>query len=108
MKSSTLGKDVEVSGISAGNHNATLINCHVSVIENGIIPYRTATANGLHGSNDYSKWIFIIGSNHTSIKPGQNKITAKYSCANEPNMLSHYSINITGTSTSMRNVIGVK
>ena len=102
------GKDLEVSGISSINHNATLINCHVSVIVNGVKPYRTATANGLHGSNDYSKWIFIIGSNHTAIKPGQNKITAKYSCANEPNMLSHYSINITGISTSIRNVKGVK
>lgn len=30
------GKNLEVSGISAGNHNATFINCHVSVIVNGI------------------------------------------------------------------------
>jgi hypothetical protein len=102
------GKNLEVSGISVGNHNATLINCHVSVIVNGIKPYRTAIANGLHGSSDYSKWIFIIGSNHTAIKPGQNEITAKYSCANEPNMLSHYSINITGISTNIKNVTGVK
>lgn len=102
------GGDLEISGISVGNHNATLINCHVSVIVNGLEPYRTATANGLHGSNDYSKWIFIIGSNHTTIKLGQNKITAKYSCLNEPNMLSHYSINITGITTSMRNITGVK
>lgn len=102
------GKAFEVSGISVGNHNATLINCHVSVIVNGIKPYQTATANGLHGSNDYSKWIFIIGSNHTTVKLGQNKITAKYSCADGPNMLSHYSINITGIGTSMRSVTGVK
>jgi hypothetical protein len=58
------GKNLEVSGISAGNHNATLINCHISVVVNGIKPHRTAIANGLHGSNDYSRWIFVIGSNH--------------------------------------------
>ncbi|HET7391876.1 MAG TPA: hypothetical protein VFJ51_13735 [Nitrososphaeraceae archaeon] len=45
-KKVTIGKNLLISGISAGNSNATYINCHVSIVVNGIKPYRTAIASG--------------------------------------------------------------
>jgi hypothetical protein len=89
-----------ISGTSAGNSNSTSINCQVSVIVNGIKPYRPATAIGASGSGDYSKWSFTLAPNYTAIKSGQNKITVKYSCANNAAALSHNSVNVTGLTTS--------
>jgi hypothetical protein len=93
-----VGTALLISGISAGNTNAVSINCQVSVIVNGIKPYQRATATGLKGSDDYSKWNFTLIPKYTSIKQGQNKITAKYSCANSPSSF-YSSVNVTGVTT---------
>jgi hypothetical protein len=93
-----VGKALLISGTSAGNTNAVSINCQVSVIVNGIKPYQRATATGLKGSDDYSKWNFTLIPKYTSIKQGQNKITAKYSCANSPSSF-YNSVNVTGVTT---------
>jgi hypothetical protein len=93
-----VGKDLVISGTSAGNTNAASINCQVSVIVNGIKPYRPATATGPNRSDDYSKWNFTLSPKYTSIKQGQNKITAKYSCANSPSSF-YNSVNVTGVTT---------
>jgi hypothetical protein len=98
-----VGKSLVISGTSAGNSNSTSINCQVSVIVNGIKPYRPTTASGPGGAGDYSKWSFTLVPNYTPIKAGQNKITAKYSCANNPAALSHNSVNVTGLTTSSGN-----
>ncbi|MGA9149192.1 MAG: hypothetical protein WBZ36_01335, partial [Candidatus Nitrosopolaris sp.] len=58
-----IGKYLVISGISAGNSNATYINCHVSIMVNGIKPYRPATVSGPSGSGDYSKWTFTLTPN---------------------------------------------
>jgi hypothetical protein len=98
----TVGKDLVISGTSAGNTNATSINCQVSVTVNGIKPYRQATSTGPNGAGDYSKWNFTVTSKYTVIKEGQNKIAAKYSCANSPR--SYYnSVNVTGVTTTVTN-----
>src|SRR5947208_9817081 len=68
-----VGKDLLISGTSAGNINATSINCQVSVNVNGIKPYQRATATGPTGAGDYSKWNFTLSPKYTSIKQGQNK-----------------------------------
>jgi hypothetical protein len=93
-----IGKYLVISGVSVGNSNATYINCHVSIMVNGIKPYRLATASG---PDDYSKWTFTLTPNlvYSAIKAGQNKITAMYSCANSPTSLSHYSVNVTGVNS---------
>ena len=93
-----VGKDLLISGTSAGNINATSINCQVSVNVNGIKPYQRATATGPTGAGDYSKWNFTLSPKYTSIKQGQNKITAKYSCANNPRSF-YNSVNVTGVTT---------
>jgi hypothetical protein len=91
-----VGKNLFVSGTSVGNSNPTSINCLVSVIVNGIKPYQPTSPAGPHGSGDYSKWSFVLTPKYTTIKEGQNKITAKYSCANNAAVLSHNSVNVTG------------
>jgi hypothetical protein len=105
-----IGKYLVISGVSAGNSNATYINCHVSIMVNGIKPYRQATASGPSGSGDYSKWTFTLIPNlvHSAIKAGQNKVTAMYSCANSPTSLSHYSVNVTGIKINIGITAGLK
>ena len=97
-----VGRRLMISGISAGNSNSTAINCLVSVIVNGIKPYHPANATGPSGLGDYSKWNFTSTPKYTSIKEGQNKITAKYSCANSPSSLSHNSVNVTGVANNVK------
>ena len=88
-----VGKDLAVSGTSVTNKTA---DCKVSVKVNFINPYHDASPIGVGGNNDYSKWNFTLSPAYTTIKPGQNKITAKFACANDPALASHYSVNVTG------------
>jgi hypothetical protein len=90
------GKDLTVYGTSIDN--ATSNDCKVSVIVNKVRPYQTATATGPAGATDYSKWKFDITSKYTTIKQGDNRITAKYECANNPDANSFSSVNLTGIS----------
>src|SRR5919198_1947953 len=97
-----VGKDVTVSGTSMDN--ATSNNCKVSVIVNKVRPYQPATpaagagssGSGSAGATDYSKWNFVLTSKYTAIKPGPNRITAKYECVNNPALTSFSSVNVTG------------
>ena len=61
-----VGKDLLISGTSAGNINATSINCQVSVIVNGVRPYQRTTAAGSGGPGDYSKWNFTLVPQHAT------------------------------------------
>jgi hypothetical protein len=88
-----VGKDLVVSGTSATNKTA---DCKVSVKVNFVNPYHNASPIGVGGNTDYSKWNFTLSPAYTTIKPGQNKITAKFACANNPTVASHYSVNVTG------------
>jgi hypothetical protein len=75
------GKDLAVSGTSIDNATA---KCEVSVIVNNVKPYQPAISTvgpgRTGGAADYSKWKFDITSKYTTIKPGQNKITARFEC----------------------------
>ena len=86
-------KDLDIYGTSEYN---IISDCKVSVIVNGIKPYQLAIPHGDAGVNDYSRWSFTLTPEYTSIKEGQNKITAKFSCTNDPNLISHNSVNVTG------------
>lgn len=88
-----VGKDLLIYGTSTGNATS---GCKVSVKVNSIGPYHDASPGG---HNDYSKWNFTLSPAYTAIKQGQNKITAKFACSNEPTLASHYSVNVTGVST---------
>src|SRR5919202_2692577 len=89
-----VGKDLTVSGTSIDN--ATSNDCKVSVIVNKVRPYQNTTAAGAGGAADYSKWNFVLTSKYTTIKPGENRITAKYECANNAALTSFSSVNVTG------------
>jgi hypothetical protein len=90
-----VSKVLGISGTSAGNSNSSSINCQVFVIVNGIRPYQQSTPIGPNGAGDYSKWSFSLTPKYTAIKEGQNKLTAKFSCANSP--ASFYNnLNVTG------------
>lgn len=52
------------------------------------------------GTDDYSKWNFTLTTAYTTIKDGQNKITAKFSCSNNPILMSRNSINVTGVTSA--------
>ena len=90
------GKDLTVYGTSIDN--ATSNDCKVSVIVNKVRPYQAAIATGPAGATDYSKWKFDITSKYTTIKQGDNRITSKYECANNPDANSFSSVNLTGIS----------
>ena len=92
------GKDLTISGTSLDN--VTSSDCKVSVKVNGISPYHDASGNAGPGQADYSKWNFTLTSAYTNIQPGPNKITAKFSCSNNPSLLSHNSVNVTGVAAA--------
>lgn len=91
-----VGKNLVVSGISTTGNATGSSKCHVSIIVNGIKPYQNATGLGPKGQNDYSKWTFLVIPKYTTIKQGANKITSKFSCGNNPNLVSYYGLNVTG------------
>ena len=79
----TVGKDLLILGSSADN--TATPDSQVSVIANGIKPYHNALPNGSGGrANNYSKWSFNLTPAYTTIKQGQNKLTAKFSCPSDP------------------------
>ena len=95
-----VGKDLTISGTSIDNATASSTDCKVSVIANKVKPYQPATATGTGGAADYSKWKFDITSKYTTIKPGENRITAKYECGNNAALTSFSSVNVTGVATN--------
>jgi hypothetical protein len=88
-----VGKDLLISGTSASNETST---CKVSIKVNGINPYHDALPVGIAGQGDYSRWSFMLTSTYTTIKQGQNKLMAKFACADNPSLLSKTSVNVTG------------
>src|SRR5919205_1071484 len=88
-----VGKDLTISGISMDNATS---NCQVAVIVNNVKPYQNATAAGSGGPADYSKWNFALTSKYTTIKQGENRITARYECVNDPASKGFSSVNVTG------------
>jgi hypothetical protein len=86
-------KNLTITGTSIGNATS---HCQVSVIVNGIKPYRPALGTGHGSASDYSTWTFTLTSKYTMIKQGPNKITAKYTCTDYPKVRAFYNVNITG------------
>jgi hypothetical protein len=79
----------------------TRTDCTVSVILNDVKPYQKAVATGHGRTTDYSAWRYVITSDYAAIKQGQNKITAKISCAANPTNLTKFSsLNVTGIGVS--------
>ena len=91
--------NLTISGISIAN--ATTSHCQVSVIVNDVWPYQPATGTGPGGASDYSKWNFTLSPQYTTIKEGpNNKIVARYTCSDNPRIISYYSVNVTGVAAA--------
>jgi Bacterial Ig domain len=88
-----VGKDLTISGTYIDN---ATVKCEVSVIVNNVKLYQNTTAAGGGGAADYSKCNFALTSKYTTIKPGENRITSKYECANNPDSKGFSSVNVTG------------
>ncbi len=93
--------NIIVSGISSPPPaDKTRTDCTVSVLLNDVKPYQKAVATGHGGTTDYSTWRYGITPNYAAVKQGQNKITAKISCAANPTNLTKFnSLNVTGIGT---------
>ncbi|WP_162477378.1 hypothetical protein, partial [Nitrososphaera sp. AFS] len=89
-----IGPGLNVMGTSI--RNATTADCGVTLKVNGISPYQDVLPVGNAGPKDFSRWNYTLNPSYTSIQPGQNKITARLSCSNNPNVISHSSVNVTG------------
>ena|SRR5438105_1646478 len=87
--------NIVIMGTSASN---TTLRCVVSVVLNGIQPYKNAVPRGQHqgGANGYSNWTFVA----SIIKPGLNRITAKFSCPPTLHLTHFYSVNVTAVEPS--------
>jgi hypothetical protein len=97
-----VGSHLVVSGLSSPPPADTKrIDCTVSVLLNDVKPYQKAIATGHGGTTDFSTWRYGITPDYATIKGGQNKITAKISCAANPaNLTKFNSLNVTGIDTS--------
>ena len=92
--------NLTISGISIANATTTS-HCQVSVIVNDVWPYQPATGTGPGGANDYSKWNFTLSPQYTTIKEGpNNKLVARYTCSDNPRIISYYSVNVTGVAAT--------
>lgn len=89
--------NLTVIGTSIANSSS---NCIVSIALNGITPYQKVKAIGPNGTNDYTLWGFVITPKYTPIKVGTNQLKAKFSCVDDPTLLSYYTTNITGIASS--------
>jgi hypothetical protein len=99
------GSIVNITGTSTPANASS--HCMVSVIINGIQPYQRvipAGTDSINGTKDYRLWKFTDSPGYATIKPGLNKITAKYSCSpksdlsnnKQPTFVKYHSINVTG------------
>ena len=96
--------NLTISGTSIANATS---HCQISVLVNDVWPYQPATHTGLGGASDYSQWNFVLNSKYTTIKPGPaNKITARYTCRDNPAAISFYSVNVTGVGTTTTPLVG--
>lgn len=86
--------------------------CQVSVIVNDVKPYQKATPTGAGMENDYSTWNYTVDSDYTTIREGDNRVTARLICSDEQgeDLRKWYSINVvgqTGTDLTKRDMISI-
>ena len=86
-----IDEEITVSGESSDNSEK---DCNVAVIVNGVKPYQKAQPAGPSGTSDFSQWKFTLHENYTQLSEGQNKVTAKLTCASAPTRW--FSVNVTG------------
>jgi hypothetical protein len=89
----SVGKNFTMTGTSSDN---TATDCKVYAGLNRLKPYPPAIATGPGGTTDYSKWYFDYSPAYQTAIDGNNKLTAKLSCNNNPSLVKYDTMNITG------------
>lgn len=86
---------LEISGESRYNPSYM---CQVSVIINDVKPYQKTTPTGDGIQNDYSTWKYTINPDYTTIRNGDNRITARLICTDDmgQDVRKWYSVNVIG------------
>jgi hypothetical protein len=86
---------LKIYGISS-DRNSTL--CQVFVLINDQRPYQNATATGLGGEDDYSKWTFTFDPYYSLVRDGANQIVSKINCRynDDTNSAAYNKIYVTG------------
>ena len=79
-QTANVNSDLEISGISNYNPSST---CHVSVIFNNAKPYKKTIPTGENMENEYSTWKYVIESDSSTIRQGNNKVTARLLCTGD-------------------------
>jgi hypothetical protein len=75
-----VGNSLEILGESDYDPSDS---CHVSVIVNDVKPYQKTIPTGVKTKNDYSTWKYSINSNYTTLKDGDNRVTARLLCSDD-------------------------
>lgn len=90
-----VGNSIGISGESSYDPS---YSWHVSVIINDIKPYQMTKPLGVRMENDYSTWKYTMNSSYTTLREGDNRITARLLCSDEQgkDVRKWYSVNIIG------------
>jgi hypothetical protein len=90
---------LEISGVSEYEPS---YSCQVSVIVNNVKPYQKTSPVGVRTDNDYSTWKYKLNPNYTSLREGDNRITARLICSDDQgkDMRKWYSVNVIGEAAS--------
>lgn len=90
--------------ISGESRYAPGQDCHVSVIVNDVKPYQKATPTGAGVENNYSTWNYTVNSDYTTIKEGDNRVTARLICSDDlvGDLRKWYSLNVVGQTGTER------
>jgi len=91
------GKNFTMTGTSSDN-SAT--DCKVYAGLNRLKPYPPAIAAGPGGTADYSKWYFNYSPAYNTATDGNNRLTAKLSCNDNPSLVKYDTMNITGVTAT--------
>jgi hypothetical protein len=94
--------DLEILGVSSSNPGYV---CHVSVIINDVKPYQKTTPTGSNVENNYSIWKYVVNPDYTTMREGDNKITARLLCSddNGQDMRKWDSVTVVGQAVTENN-----
>ena len=102
-----VGSSLEISGESKYDPSYA---CRVSVIINDVKPYQKTTPTGDGMGNEYTTWKYTIDSDYTSLREGDNRITARLICSDDQgkDIRKWYSVNVIGqTATEKGETISI-
>lgn len=94
--------ELTIQGTSSDSERS---NCQIYADVNDVAPLQNATAVGVGGDDDYSKWTFTYTQAYQPITEGVNELTAKISCFGDGGatmpLSEWHSVNVTGLASDI-------